>query len=171
MTAKHITHAADIFLQNGQIFTRRVMRELANGEFKATVKWDGCIHPDTIVLTNKGDIRISEIIANPNSYTVFGYDESTSAYKIAEILGTSRKIGPKRWIEIHLADGGVLNVTFDHQIHTSNRGWVEAANLTTEDDITEIETNAIALLLNNVEGAPDDSDYTGTTRNNSTKIP
>ena len=29
-------------------------------------------------------------------------------------------------------------MTEDHEVHTSNRGWVKAGELTEEDDVTEL---------------------------------
>ena len=42
-------------------------------------------------------------------------------------------------VRLEFDDGRVIECTKDHEIHTSNRGWVKADDLTDEDDITEVE--------------------------------
>lgn len=44
-------------------------------------------------------------------------------------------------IELEFEDGRIINCTLDHEILTKNRGWVQAKDLTEDDDIKEINTN------------------------------
>ena len=41
-------------------------------------------------------------------------------------------------VELEFEDGRMIKCTKDHEILTTNRGWVKAIELTEEDNITEI---------------------------------
>jgi hypothetical protein len=48
-------------------------------------------------------------------------------------------MGNKECINIHMENGEVLSCTPDHRILTSNRGWVQAQDLTVDDDIVAFD--------------------------------
>ena len=43
-------------------------------------------------------------------------------------------------IELEFEDGRVIKCTLDHEILTTNRGWVQAKDLNEEDDVSDIKT-------------------------------
>jgi len=109
----------------------------------ATVKWDGCIHEDTVVLTNLGDMTIREIVEKwpeDTNLMVMGkeLDSPLQFDHMVHILGAQASDGTKDWVEFELEDGSIFKTTADHEVHTSNRGWVKAGELTESDDITEL---------------------------------
>lgn len=125
----------------------RELRDMLAGHTSSqtdvTVKWDGCVHEDTVVYTNMGEMTISEIVNSPHLWSdikVMGKDlESTiKVDKFVELYsGTSNK-GSKNWVELELENGSSIKLTEDHEVHTTNRGWVKAGELTENDDITEL---------------------------------
>ena len=149
----HMTHIEDSVLYGGVDGTRqainalRDMRNMLAGhtdsKTNVTVKWDGCVHEDTVVYTNMGEMTISEIVNSPHLWSdikVMGKDLESSIQvdKFVELYsGTSNK-GLKNWIELELENGSTLKLTEDHEVHTTNRGWVKAGDLTEDDDITEL---------------------------------
>jgi len=149
----HMTHAEDAVIDGGITGTRNVInylrdiRDMLAGNTKApvniSVKWDGCIHEDTIVLTNAGDMTIKEVVERcqlDDNLMVMGKELGSPLQydRMVHILAGMSQDGKKAWVEIELEDGSKLKMTEDHEVHTSNRGWVKAGELTEEDDVTEL---------------------------------
>lgn len=92
-----------------------------------------CFAPDTKVKTKRGDVKISELTFDDE---VLSFNEETSGFeyiKPSNIVETPSK--HKNKIEIEFEDGYVVKCTEDHKFYTENRGWVEAKDLTEEDEI------------------------------------
>lgn len=93
-----------------------------------------CFAPDTLIKTKLGDKKISEITFDDEILT-FNRESGEYEYiKPSNIVETPSKDREK--IELEFEDGYVVKCTADHKFLTSNRGWVEAQDLTEEDDIT-----------------------------------
>lgn len=142
-----IQHAEDIIFWEGSAGALRAvsaLRSLADrGHQDVTIKWDGCVHPETVLFTDQGEQTIMEVIDRFERYPnqqikVLGSDLTTGAELMVPVNMAGHKPGAKKWVTIHLEDGGKITLTEDHEVHTSNRGWVQAKDLTEEDDITEI---------------------------------
>lgn len=106
-----------------------------------TTKWDGCVHEDTIILTNEGDMTIKQIVENPEIWKrlrIVGRDISGElSYDVmTELHHGMKNEGDKSWLEITLENGSTIKLTEDHEVHTTNRGWVQAKDLTEDDDVT-----------------------------------
>lgn len=93
-----------------------------------------CLLPDALVDTPQGSRMIKDIKVGDE---VLGYDFDTDQYVVTVAEGTAQQIKDE-YLEIELEDGRVLKLTPEHQLFTNNRGWVEAQNLTQEDDILEL---------------------------------
>jgi hypothetical protein len=149
----HMEHAEEEVLNRGVEGTRnsinalRAVRDMLSGnatkKVDVTVKWDGCVHEDTIVLTNYGDLTMKDIVNDIDKYPnlqvkgIFIEENSENSCWV-DCIGVNSYEGNKLWVEIFLEDGSSLKVTEDHEIHTLNRGWVKAKDLTENDDITEL---------------------------------
>jgi hypothetical protein len=149
----HMQHVEELMFLGGVDGTRqainflRDLRDMLRGNSTSavdiTVKWDGCIHEDTIVLTNAGDMTIKEVVKRcqwDDNLMVMGKELGSPLQydHMVHILAGMSQEGEKAWVEIELEDGSKLKMTEDHEVHTSNRGWVKAGELTEEDDVTEL---------------------------------
>ena len=92
-----------------------------------------CFHPDTQVVTRTGNKRIADIQAGDE---VSSRDEATGSSvwrKVTQQIKTKSAHKPK--VQITLDNGHTIKCTADHRWLTTNRGWVEAGDLTTTDDL------------------------------------
>lgn len=92
-----------------------------------------CLDGDTEVITTDGMFPIKELVGNPKYlYTddTKGLLRLTDSPVEAVIQGYADTL-----IELEMEDGTVIRCTPDHKFLTQNRGWVEAKNLTEEDEL------------------------------------
>lgn len=145
-TGRKYQHVEDLVFTNGSLGGLHAVERLRSMiEEKNTLelKWDGCIDGDTLLLTNKGDVPIKEVVwlnRLGEDIKVFGrnLNGSIPIDEMTEVSATAMSTGTKAWIEIEFANGGLLRCTVDHQIFTTNRGWVKAGELTLDDDVQEM---------------------------------
>jgi hypothetical protein len=142
----HLEHLEDEILNNGYKGFEKAVQTLKGvilslkgnepSSHDLTLKWDGCVHSDSLVLTENGMQKISNVSVGDK---VLGFDmvEKKSSYTM--VSNTKTNNNGKRWIEVIFQNDKSIRVTEDHEIYTKNRGWVEAKNLTTEDDVEDIE--------------------------------
>ena len=143
-------HLEDEVLNSGIVGTRgainflQSLRDMLAGNVKSsvnvTVKWDGCVHEDTVVLTNDGDKTIREIVESDKLLSVIGnnLEEQIKIDKSTPIIDRYAKDGNKEWVEVVFENGESIKVTEDHELYTTNRGWVKAIELNENDDIKEL---------------------------------
>ena len=76
---------------------------------------------------------------NGEEFQVLAKDLNSTDNKnvMTPIIANNASNGEKNWVEITLENGETIKLTEDHEVHTSNRGWVKAGELTEQDDITE----------------------------------
>jgi ribonucleoside-diphosphate reductase alpha chain len=103
-----------------------------------------CLTGDTIVKTDKGDLRIDEIIDRYKSgeeIKALSYNENskTVEYQLVNWGDLTRKNA--ELIEIETEDGTKLRLTPDHQVFTENRGYVSAIDLNEDDVLLSYENN------------------------------
>lgn len=108
-------------------------------EIHKSSKIDGCIHPDTLIKTTDGYIKIKNLIGSDITYTGFGYNEKTGKIESTKLEHPRINNNDKCWVEVTFTNDKSLIVTMDHEFYTTNRGWVEAQNLTETDDVFEIK--------------------------------
>lgn len=147
--AKGIEHLEDLVFRKGSRGIKDALDIISHvGENTAktvTVKWDGCVHPDLLVTTNVGKIRIEEAIDLHNAgteLTILSRDLRNNKDLMCPILAAVKNQGVKRWVEILMDNGDILRVTHDHEIYTTNRKWVRAQELTLLDDIQTSGTDS-----------------------------
>lgn len=149
----HLVHAEDAVIDGGVTGTRQVINYLrairdmfagnATRKVNVNTKFDGCIHEETVIYTNLGDLTIKEVIEkyeNGEEIKVMGRNlsEAISFDLFVDVIGSSVSKGHKEWVEVHLENGHVLRMTEDHEVYTTNRGWVQAKDLNEFDDIHEL---------------------------------
>ena len=142
-------HLEDEILNRGVAGARdainflQALRDMLAGhsslKVNTTTKWDGCVHEDTIILTNNGDMTIREIVEREELWgklEIMGKNlKSSLEYDGLNLLlaGNSSE-GDKSWVELQLEDGSSIKLTEDHEVHTTNRGWVKAIEMNEGDD-------------------------------------
>lgn len=148
---KHLQHLEDEIIDKGVVGIKIAINALsslygmlrghADRGYSITTKWDGCIHPDHILQTDHGNLRIEDIIDRANlgeQISVLSYDFSQHITVMSPITNAVKKTGNKKWIEIVLENDDCIRLTEDHEVYTTNRGWIEARNLDENDDIKEL---------------------------------
>lgn len=99
-----------------------------------------CLDPDTEILLHDGNcLTIREWFDNypDKKIELICYDEDTNEF--TKGIGHSPRIGQitREQYEIEMEDGNVIKCTANHPFLT-DRGWVEAKDLTTDDNIKNI---------------------------------
>jgi DNA polymerase-3 subunit alpha len=98
----------------------------------------GCLAGDTIVTTENGEFTIQEIVDNQMiGLKLPSLNEDTGELELDEIVAAV-PTGIQFVHQIEMEDGSILELTDDHRVYTS-RGWVEAGQLSEDDEILGIE--------------------------------
>jgi len=98
-----------------------------------------CLHGDTVITTEDGDLTIREIVEKQLVGSKLpSLNEATGEIEQDTIVAAVCT-GYKDTIEIEVEDGRSIRLTSDHRVYTL-RGWVEAGNLTLDDEILGIES-------------------------------
>lgn len=93
-----------------------------------------CFPYDEYVQTESGPIKIGDIVIQKMNLKVYSIDLKTREVELKPIIGYFENPGSPV-IEIEFNDGAILRCTPEHKIWTDNRGWVEAQNLLTIDNL------------------------------------
>jgi len=100
-----------------------------------------CVVGDSIITTDRGRLRMDELVERVNSgetIKVMSFNEQTltTEFNVITKAWMSKKDATVLTLEIEENDQMFkLTCTPDHKIYTTNRGYVEANDLTGEDDI------------------------------------
>jgi len=98
----------------------------------------GCLHGSTVISTDDGDITIEKIVEEQLVGTKLpSFNEESGEIEQDEIVAAVCT-GIQDTLTIELEDGKTIRLTSDHRVYTT-RGWVEAGDLTAEDEIFGIE--------------------------------
>jgi hypothetical protein len=141
---QHIEDLTYIHGPQGALKAIERLAQITQDSSHLEVKWDGCIDPDLILKTNLGALRIEEVIDRHQQgehIMVMAYDEDSNKDCMIAVDLSTKRHGNKLWVEIELENGDILRLTADHEVFTTNRGWVEAQDLTEDDDIKELSEN------------------------------
>jgi major membrane immunogen (membrane-anchored lipoprotein) len=93
----------------------------------------GCFEENTEIKTKDGIKKIKDVTTDDYVLT---YDDTNDVYRwVQPIFAGETPTASKQKIELTLENGKVIQCTADHKFFTNNRGWVEAQNLTDDDDI------------------------------------
>lgn len=98
-----------------------------------------CLSGDTLIQTKNGEIPIRELV-NLHKKTgscpkVWAYDEKTATRELMSIEAADLTRQNAELIKLELENGSIIKLTPDHQVYTKNRGYVEAAKLTEDDEL------------------------------------
>lgn len=141
---RDMNHIEDLILEEGPAGLQRavdILRALVNGTASSvtTVKWDGCISGDSILVTPGGDRTIADVVDSwrDEHIRVLAHDFDTGDDVFVSVDMANKQHGSKEWVKVVLSNGEIIKMTEDHQVFTTNRGWVSAGELTAGDDIKE----------------------------------
>lgn len=116
-----------------------------------------CFHPDTLVVTRTGTKRIADVQIGDEVSTIEEATGRSLWKRVTNRVKTPSAQKPK--VEVALENGHTVKCTADHKWLTTNRGWVEAGKLTTNDDLVAPKWQ-IYRVTNTVNGKA----YIGQTR-------
>lgn len=103
--------------------------------YEGTVKLHGCVSKDTEVTLADGSTKpISEIIVGTS---ILSYNTETKQIEFDTVKDVIVQELSKDWLELTFENRKTLKCTEDHPLFTLNRGWLEAKNLTENDEILE----------------------------------
>lgn len=97
-----------------------------------------CFSYDTLVETDKGPMKIGDIVENKLDVRVFSFNEETKMVELNRVVDWHRNTNVGNMVELTFDIDGVartVTCTEDHRFYTKNRGWVMAKDLTEEDDL------------------------------------
>lgn len=136
-------HVEDLVLSHGYVGGKHAverLRDLQDQGGTVELKWDGCVHGDSVLLTSIGEMRIEDFLKiNDPSVTVMTKNIESGVNSFTEVLNKVKSLGIKEWVEVSLENGASIRLTEDHEVFTSNRGWVEAGQLTADDNIVSLK--------------------------------
>lgn len=95
---------------------------------------DECLDGDTLIETPNGKVKIKDM--KPGD-SIYSYDEQKKEFiedVVVKLHTNLVKSNSARMLEIEMEDGSILKITDNHKVLTK-RGWIEAGNLTIDDDI------------------------------------
>lgn len=103
--------------------------------FRGTVKMHGCLDENTVItLANGEHVEIKDI--SVGTY-VLSLNTETNLIEENKVLNVINGFSDKEWCELVFDDRTII-CTKDHKFWTTNRGYVEAINLTEDDDFETI---------------------------------
>lgn len=100
-----------------------------------------CISGDTLVKTDKGDIKMIDLLKryeDGEKFKAYSYNISTSNVELKDITNALKTRENANLIELELEDGSTVKLTPDHKVFTENRGYIEASQLTQNDVLIQI---------------------------------
>lgn len=98
-----------------------------------------CLSADTMIKTENGESTIKSIVdqftENGTCPKVWTFDEITGDVSLKKVEAAALTRKEAELIKIELEDGSFIKLTPDHRVYTKNRGYVEAAKLTEDDEL------------------------------------
>jgi hypothetical protein len=137
-----IEHPEDMILDQGVPGAHtalQILQATADKPQQVSVKYDGCIHPDTVLLTSNGEMTIKELIDCGTSVDVLthNFDTNQDEYNPAQYPRINHN--NKKWVKIYLENNESLTLTEDHEVFVEGKGWTQTKNLSPSDDIKEFK--------------------------------
>ena len=97
--------------------------------------FDECFTEDTLLLTPEGLRTIHDIVESRYSGDLLSLDPDTNSIVWRKVIDWFKIKDLRDLLRLTFDNGVVLTVTPEQELSTSNRGWVKAQDLDSEDDI------------------------------------
>lgn len=100
-----------------------------------------CVTGDTVVATETGNERIKDLVEKFNIESpvkVLSFNILTGDLELQPVTFAGLTREHAEIIEIELDTGQVLKLTPDHKVYTTNRGYVKANDISSDDDIVTL---------------------------------
>ena len=106
-----------------------------------------CFTGDTKILLADGNKKtFKELVeSNIRNIDVISYSNNKNGY-VSNTTIDIFKTGKKKILELEFDDGYKVKCTPDHRFLTKNKGWVEAKDLTEEDELESISKNRVGAF-------------------------
>jgi len=107
-------------------------KTLSFGNYGCNLECRYCLPKDALISTPKGQVRIDQI---EDGEEIFALDNSSNDPQL--VLAHVGNVFDRESEEVIVieVDGGKLELTPEHPVMTKNRGWVEAGDLTFDDEV------------------------------------
>lgn len=107
-------------------------KTLSVGSYSCNLFCKFCLPPNSLISTLEGIKRIDQI---EDGEEIFVLDNSSDEPQLVSArVGCVFDRESEEVIELEV-DGGKLELTPEHPVMTKNRGWVEAGDLTSDDEV------------------------------------
>lgn len=119
----------------------RIIELINKGEIALVVLDEvhrNCFEYDTSVRTDKGPMKIGDIVESHSKVNVLSYDLTSGSFVYKPVVDWHKYSVKSQLIEVIVEEGNETRkiiCTPDHEFYTTNRGWVAASNITEYDDI------------------------------------
>lgn len=85
--------------------------------FTETEKVEGCLHEDTKILTENGELSIQDICNNKERIRVLSFNETTGEIELKRIDGFSVLENNGDWYELETESGEKVKLTGEHRVY------------------------------------------------------
>lgn len=118
------------------------------GAGKMRPGFGGCFPYGELVSTDRGPLAIGDIVTHGLPVRALSVDLATGARQF-QVIDTLYTNPSNDIVRVHLSDGTSFDCTPNHEIHTRNRGWVQARDLLPVDALPLFAPNALDIAPRN----------------------
>ena len=101
-----------------------------------------CIHPDALITTSNGNIKMIDIVKDFNSgkeINVLSFNEITKELEYKKVLWADKTRKKAKLLQIKDSNGNVLKLTPDHKVLIKGKGWIYAEQIMPGDKVVSLK--------------------------------
>lgn len=129
----------DAATNSGKDSVRKIVDEIQYSTFSGKRRlylFDECFTEDALLITPDGPRSIRDIVESKYEGLVLSHDVDADNPVWAPVEGWFDQ-GVRDTVTLTFDNGVSVTVTRSHLFYTTNRGWVEAGDITGEDDVVD----------------------------------
>jgi pyruvate-formate lyase-activating enzyme len=113
-------------------------KTLSIGSYSCNMTCAFCLPKDSLISTPDGPKQIDQI---EDGEEIFALDNSNTGQRL--VLAHAGRVFDREAEEVIVieVDGGKLELTLEHPVMTKDRGWVEAGDLISDDEVLCVDNN------------------------------